>query len=158
MTDSGPRPSDKYIPLWFVAFFLVVFGVNAVMVTLAVRTSPGVVATHHYERGLAYNTYLAKQTAQTERGWTGELVYEKDRLHVVLKDRQGQLLNGATVRVQLSRPVAAGADFEVTLAEVTAGVYQVATTFPHPGLWTATVVATRQGENFRQSQDIIVEP
>lgn len=158
MSTAQERPSDKYLPLGFVAFFLVVFVVNGIMVYLALTTRTGVVAEHHYERGLHYNDYLAEAQAQAERGWKSTLAYTGGKLSVSLTDKSGQPLKGAIVKVELVRPTQAGFDFTVELAPAADGTYINEAHFSHPGQWTATLVASWNQQNYRQTQDLFVGP
>jgi nitrogen fixation protein FixH len=158
MSNIQERPNDKFLPLGFVGFFLVIFIVNGVMVYLALTTRTGMVAEHHYERGLHYNDYLAEAQAQTERGWKSTLTYADGKLTASLTDKAGKQLQQARVRVEFMRPTQAGFDFTVDLAPGANGIYMGEVKFSHPGLWTATLVASWNQQNYRQTQDLFVQP
>ena len=157
MTD-GPLPRDRFIPWYFVGAFVLLFIINGIMVYTAVSTGTGVVTDKAYERGLAYNDFLAAQEAQQQRGWQGEVRYEAGQLVFNLKDKDGTALTGATVKAQIIRPVQAGMDFNLELTEAEPGRYVAAASFPQPGLWTGYIDAQWQGQPYRQAQDLVIKP
>ena len=69
-----PRPSDRFIPLYIVAFFAVFMTVLLTMVYISLRSYPGIVTENSYEKGLAMNKYIAASAAQQALGWKGDLV------------------------------------------------------------------------------------
>lgn len=73
---SALTKRDKLIPWYFVLFFVVIGAVNAVMVTLAVRTHTGTVTDHPYEKGLAYNKVVDAANAQEKLGWKSDIRFE----------------------------------------------------------------------------------
>jgi nitrogen fixation protein FixH len=156
--ERQDTPRDKRIPYYFVAAFLLLIVVDVVLVTIAVSTQTGVVVKNHYERGLAYNQYLADDEAQKARGWQGKLALADQgrAVSLTLLDKSGQPLSGAVVEVNLMRTVQDGMDFKVALAETAPGVYMKEVTFPQPGLWTAQASATWQNQPYRIETQIVV--
>lgn len=67
------RPRGWWYPWLFVAGMLIVVAVNAVLLTLAIGTFPGLTTEDAYRKGLAYNRTLAAADAQAARGWVLEL-------------------------------------------------------------------------------------
>jgi len=157
-SDDGPRPSDKYIPLYFVAAFLLLFVIDGTMVYKAVSTNTGVVTDKPYEHGLAYNTYLQEQAEQNARGWKADVTYKNGALAFTLKGADGQPLTGAQVKAHIMRPVQAGMDFDVVLAETTPGLYISESKFPKPGLWNIEVSASWQNQPYRLAQELVIQP
>lgn len=154
-TDA-PRPSDRLIPWYIAAAFVLLIVLEAIMVTVAIKTKPGVVAEDSYERGLAYNRYLQEQSEQNARGWTSAVILNGHRLVFVLKDAKGTFLSGAEVKVSVMRPVVAGMDFSATLEETAPGRYESDLAFPQPGQWKVGVTATWQNQPYRTSQVVLV--
>lgn len=152
MSGGTMQRRDRWIPWYFVLFFVVVALVDAVMVTLAVRTHSGPVTDHPYEKGLAYNRVVEAQRAQEEWGWRTDIALEGGRLRVTLYDAQQRLLEPEHVLARFSRPTSAGMDFEVTLAHGQADIV-----FPQPGLWEVRIFATHGGKTFQQSRRLVVE-
>ncbi len=64
--------SGRMVLFAMVAFFAVVAGVNAVMMTVAIRTMPGVDVKSAYETSQRFNGEIARMQAQTERGWRAQ--------------------------------------------------------------------------------------
>jgi nitrogen fixation protein FixH len=75
----GRRPDGWWYPWIFVAGMLVVVVVNAVMITYAIGTFPGLQTEDAYRKGLAYNRTLAAAREQEERGWQATVRFEADR-------------------------------------------------------------------------------
>ena len=119
---STLQQRDKWIPWYFVLFFVVVAAVNAVMVTLAVRTHTGTVTDHPYEKGLAYNQVVDAANAQDKLGWKSDIRFEhpspseggsasiRGTLHVTLRDRSGHTLTPEKATATFTRPTQAGHD------------------------------------------------
>lgn len=159
---NAPAPSPKphnrdwWIPWTFVWAFLLLFVIDGILAYLAVSTNPGVVIDHAYERGLAYNTYLAEAEAQKALGWQSHITYENGELHVILLDKAGQPLKGAKVSAQIIRPAQDGEDFGVEMEEKTAGVYTQAVKFPQLGDWNVRVSALWHDKPYKAMQELVI--
>ena len=70
---SLPRPSDRWIPWYFVAFFILLISILVPMGIIAVRTNTGLVTESAYNKGLAYNASIRAEEAQKALGWHGDL-------------------------------------------------------------------------------------
>ena len=143
---------DRIIPWYFVMFFLVVAAVNAVMVTLAVRTLPGTVTDHPYEKGLAYNQVVAASDKQEALGWKGDVSYHAGQLQFTLRDRSNKPLQPESVTAKLFRPSKAAMDFVVSLTRGGAPVK-----FPVNGLWEVQIDAVVGDTHYKQTKRIVVE-
>ena len=152
-TSSAPHPRDKWIPWYFVAFFVFIGAINAIMVTLALDTSTGVTTEHAYEKGLAYNEVVSATAAQEALGWKGEIILLADNtLQFTLRDAEGKLLTPDTLKARLTRPTSEGMDFAATL---TGGKAPLA--FPQKGLWEIRVFATLGTHKFQQAKRVVVK-
>jgi len=159
MTEQALRskPIDKWIPWFFVMFFAVIFAVNAVFVTVAIKTQPGTVVDHAYERGLHYNATLAGHAAQEALGWDAAIVLRADNiLQVSLRDETGAPLDGAEIIAKVQRPVQDGYDFDVTLLPAGTGRYSAPFNAPLFGQWQVRIFATWQDKQYQNSQIVIV--
>lgn len=143
---------DRWIPWYFVLFFVVVALVDGVMVSLALRTHRGVVTEHPYEKGLAYNRVVAAEEAQEKLGWKATIEYRAGTLNVAIHDAQGAALSPDTVKVQFRRPGRPENDFEVTLER---GMSRL--DFPLKGVWEARVFAQLGADNYQQSKRLVIE-
>ena len=142
-TASKPRPPlrDRIIPWYFVMGFMVVLAVNVYFVRTAIRTNPGVVTEHAYEKGLAYNDTIAAVRAQRALGWQGDVTYADGTLRFTLRARDGAPLTHARVTAYIDRPLQPGMAQEVTLEETGNGVYATPLALPKRGQWDITVNA-----------------
>lgn len=143
---------------YFLAFFGFIAAVNAVMVTLAIRTHTGTVTEHAYEKGLAYNDVVRAEVDQEKLGWKGAITLEKSHENLnayaitfLLKDRNGTALHPTETTAKIFRPTQAGMDFEVALKNNEASI-----TFPDKGLWEVRVFATLGKVHYQQVQRVVV--
>jgi nitrogen fixation protein FixH len=129
-TTSKPRPlTGKVVLASLIAFFGVVFGVNGVMMTLAIKTLPGTEVDSAYAASLSYESEIAAARDQEKRGWKVDAKVErqpdgKATVRVEAHDRAGLPLAGLKFFGRLERPADKAADREVVLAEVGSGVFQ----------------------------------
>ena len=134
---SGSRPSDRYIPWLFVAFFGVVFAANGALVAVAVESFTGLSTEGAYQKGLAYNRTLAEAAAQEKLGWAlaadaSALKRGAGRITVTLRAHDGAPLTGAHLEARFIRPTVAGADTDLRLSETAAGFYEGDPALPLP--------------------------
>jgi nitrogen fixation protein FixH len=150
--SSVAHPRDKWIPWYFVAFFVFIGIVNAIMVTLALDTRTGIVTEHAYEKGLAYNDVVSATAAQDALGWKGEIILADNTLQFILRDAEGKTLTPDTLKATITRPTSEGMDFAATLTEGKAML-----TFPQKGLWEIRVFATLGAHQFQQAKRVVVK-
>lgn len=153
---SRSKPIDKWIPWFFVLFFVLLAIVNAAFVTVALKTQPGVVTQQPYERGLAYDNELAAAKELEALGWQAEIALVGDnKLMLNLIDDAQRPLSGAAVRAQVTRPVKDGHDFTLELKDQGNGVYSAPADFPLPGQWNVRIFATWQDKLYQSSRMIM---
>lgn len=153
---------DKYIPWFFVAFFLVLSGLMGWFAWLANSTDRGVVSTHAYQNGIAYNHIIEKQRAQDALGWDGQLTVHKSAdspVHAdfVLLDNQRAPIKDAQVQLTLIRPTQAGHDVTIMLSAKGDGHYVGETALSLPGLWEAHITV-KSGQNTYQTSKRVTLP
>lgn len=155
---SQPLPlRDRLIPWYFVAAFALLIMVDGGMAYLAVHTNPGTVTDAPYQRGLAYNTYLAEAEKQATLGWKGHISYANDHLDFTLADKSGEKISGAKVVGAAVRPVSGGSDQQLVLTETVSGQYSTPLTLPLAGRWIIRIYATWNDQPYTISQ-IINQP
>lgn len=156
---TAPRKSDKFIPFYFVAFFLCLFAIDGLMAYLAVSTHTGVIEEDAYERGVNYNATLAEKARQKESGWSSVIVLTEG--HIVgfdLTGAQGEKISGAHVMAQIVRPASAGEDFEHKLSETEIpGHYAADISFPEKGMWEIRIQAEKDNILYKKYKRVIVE-
>jgi len=160
--DSTKHPIDKYIPWFFVLFFLVLSCLMGWFAWLANSTERGVVSKHAYQHGIAYNQILEKQRAQDALGWESDLTINKAASHparaeFLLKDKQRGPIKGAQVQLSLIRPTQAGYDVKLMLIDKGNGRYVGETALALPGLWEAHI-AVKSGEHSYQTSKRVTLP
>jgi nitrogen fixation protein FixH len=154
--------SCRWIP-WAIAGGLgVVVAVNGALAYFAVTSSTGLVTTHPYDAGNAYNRVLDAAAAQDALGWRGTLAFtsagtERGEIVAEFTDRAGQKLTGLAVTARLMRPVEPLPDVVLTLSESGSGRYASAVALSRPGQWEVHAAARRGGETFEFAQRILVK-
>ncbi|MBF0632821.1 MAG: FixH family protein [Magnetococcales bacterium] len=143
------RSPGRFNP-WLVGlalFFVCIFTVNAWMVHLGMESFPGVTTSHHYEKGLAFNSTLQQRREQEDLGVTvrvetsGMVCGREGILRLKVTDRAGTWVTGLHMSGMLYRNVREGWDQPLTLVERAAGRYEARLTPPLPGLWEVRLEA-----------------
>jgi nitrogen fixation protein FixH len=103
--DKG-RITGWHVLIGFVLFFGIVIAVDTVFMIKAYRSFSGEVASNPYEAGLAFNKTLAQRRREAALGWSVgvETPAGGKTVVVILKDRDGKLLDGLSVTGTLERP------------------------------------------------------
>ncbi|HEX8374901.1 MAG TPA: FixH family protein [Geminicoccaceae bacterium] len=153
---------ERWVPLAFAAFCLVVLVANGTMIAIALTTWPGVETADAFRKGIAYNATLAAAREQAGLGWRADLGYEptgrrRGRVELHLTDAAGRPVERAEVRADLVRPVHEGYDFAASFERGAAsGVYALEAEFPLGGVWDVRLrIEGRQGL-YQTSRRIVV--
>jgi len=149
---------NKRIPLYFVAFFVVLALLDGLFIYLATSTHTGVVTQQAYEQGLNYNRTVAQAEAAEALGWKITTDLKGEQFRATLRDAKGQPIEDAIVTATWFRPTQEGHDFTTPLAPVGEGVYAAEVTTPILGLWEVRVNATWQQQNYQHHQRLTVQP
>ena len=135
-----PHPKDKWIPFYFVIFFVVIAILDGIFVYLAVSTQTGVVTDHAYEKGLHYNTLLAQ--SKNQAALQEHAAFSDGVLSWQINDENGIALTHAIVTATIQRPVQDGYDFDIALTHQGSGLYSAHLDLPLKGLWKARLHST----------------
>jgi nitrogen fixation protein FixH len=129
------------------AFFAAVIAVNVIFAIYAVRTFPGEDVRRSYLQGLHYNDTLSERRAQATLGWraTASLAPTNGgaTLEVVLRDRDGNLLDGAVLSGDLRWPTTSHHDRSLSFSQNGAGRYQAELGALPDGRWLLRARAAR---------------
>ncbi len=125
----------------------VVLGVNAVMISLAVITNPGLVTEDYYEKGRTFERNMINQmVARNALEWQVRLDMPKTPLagqnehyRFIVTDKRGVPMESLKVRLQGYRPSDANADFFADMEPLGNGIYQAKLNFPLKGLWELNI-------------------
>jgi len=155
--QSVPRPSDKWIPYYFVGFFILLISILIPMAVIAFRTHSGVITEHAYEKGLAYNQDIAAQKQQAILQWNGELTAlhttdNQTQIDLALADKDGKDIDNADVTLLLIRPTQEGMDQKTKMIPVSSGHYSIKISLPASGLWDAQISALLGEKNFQMAK------
>lgn len=132
---------------WHVAamlsvFFGIVFTVNGVFLTSALRTHSGVVSVEPYVKGLKYNERIEAGDRQAKLGWDDTLTLGTDgRVAVTLRDAGGRPVQGLRFEGSLGRPATNRLDRPLLLAEAEPGRYVASGPPLEEGTWIVSLEA-----------------
>ncbi len=157
-----PRQKGWYIPWIFVGLFLVVAVVNGVMIHFAFSTWTGLQTEEHFLKGIKYNQDLAGARAQAERGWQVNADFTsteplKGLASLTLRDKNGALLDGATVKIKLIRPTSVGHDVTMDLPYLGEGRYAAPVTLTLEGQWDMRVEIQHASGDYQNQKRVWVQ-
>ncbi|MEM9705215.1 MAG: FixH family protein [Pseudomonadota bacterium] len=133
------------------AFFGTISAVNAVFVTLAIKSFPGEHEEKSYLQGLAFNKTLASRDQQSALGWVSSIdaleLSEDGVATITLRfmDSNRSPLVGLSVSGTMSQPVDDNFDQALQFTSLGAGQYQATAANISPGVWRLKTVATEDG-------------
>lgn len=159
---SQPRPSDKWIPWYFFAFFTVLVLVLVPMCVIAVRTNSGVVTENAYEKGLAYNKTIDAAQQLASLGWGSDVtaaITTPGYATVTFKlhDGKGAPIANATAKASLFRITQSGMDQSADMTPGDKGTYTAVLDLPAPGLWEVRVAAHANGYDYQTAKRIVLK-
>lgn len=155
-TPAAPRPRRSFqltggmVAAMLVLFFGVIVSVNATILTVALRTMPGVETRSAYETSQHFNEEIARQQVRDAREWKAAVALARQgagaTLGVTLSDRLGQPLSGFTATARLRHPATSARDHAVTLTERQPGRYEAGFDRVEAGSWILELQARRGDE------------
>ncbi len=156
------KNNDRFIPWYFVAFFISIAIVYTIMATLAIKTQTGVVIKNPYESGLNYNKIIDAANSQALLGWQGKIEYinkanNNGLLKFSLKDKEGNPINADKVYAKIIRPTKQNMDFTLTLKSLENGNFLENIIFPQSGLWQITIYASYKDLQYQITNRIVVK-
>lgn len=155
--------TGRKVLAYFVGFFFVVFGANAIMTYVAVTTFSGVETDDAYRKGRDYNETLAKARAQQALGWNVSLQIAQPgprqlSVSASIQGDQGAPLSDMVVSATLRRPTHQGMDQEGMLIEIAKGTYTRQFNLPASGNWQVNIKAqSPSGDYYRLEKQIVVK-
>ncbi|MDT8316968.1 MAG: FixH family protein [bacterium] len=146
-----------------IAMMAIIVTVNIIMITVAFKTSPGLVVDDYYEKGKNYNKSLEKMAAQKALGWDAHLsspekieVAEKTGFGLTIIDRSKSPLSVDKVEVFAFRPSDAAADFSAQMILKAEGEYGGDLLFPLPGVWDLIVNVVKADDQFEITKRVFI--
>lgn len=159
--NAGPPRSSRWIPWAFVGFFVVIFAVNGVMLTFALKSFNGLWTDGAYDRGLGYNQTIAERQAQIGLGWqvamtTAETGAQRSVVTLSAFDGKEHPLPGVVIEGIARRPASEQGDFALTFHQTGRGLYEAIADWPLPGLWEIRLTINSGGQDYRLDKRLIV--
>lgn len=152
--------TGRHVLLLLIAFFGTIIAANAVFISLAVKSFPGVETERPFEEGKAFNDKLAARAAGRALGWRASIETAREdqaRLELSFVGRSGVPLGGLTVVGALRRPANAAGDQTLMFLEKGGGVYAAEAINAQAGAWILSATATAPtGETLEIRQRIIL--
>lgn len=159
---STTRPiTGRFVFIAVVSFFLVVIGVNAVMMRLAIATLPGTEVDSAYRASLAYQKEIEAAHEQNARGWQIDAHVERRpdgeaTLALRARDANGAPLTGLVVSGHFERPTDRRADQLLEVVEKGQGDYRGAAKGVAAGQWDLVIEADADGRRLFLSHNRII--
>jgi len=154
--DSTRQLTGRTVLAVFLAFFGVVFAVNAIMVHVATSTFGGVETASSYKAGLAFRQEMESARAQNARGWTVQARLSRNSsddviVEATVHDGNGRAPTRLSAVARLAHPADARRDHTVILTEDAAGRFR-GLSEASPGQWDLIIDVTRDGERTFRSK------
>jgi nitrogen fixation protein FixH len=147
-TTPGFRIRGWHVLVAMILFFGIITAVNAVMITLAIKSFPGQVSVTPYEDGVAYNARLERMAAQERLGWRASAGIEGGQVVLRFRDRLDGPVEGLRLTAALQRPATEAGRLAPAFRAVEPGVY-AADVSGLTGAWDLTFEAVDpQGHRF----------
>lgn len=135
--------TGRHVLLIFLAFFIIVTGVNVLMVTFALKTFSGEDVSGAYAKGLNYNATLDDREAEARSGYAIEASAARDGGRTIITahvTRQGTALPDALeAAATLRHPANAHLDRTVALSRKSDGVFSVDLDDVPAGQWDVVI-------------------
>lgn len=157
------RLTGRMVFLMFVAFFGVIFAVNALMLTLALDTMPGLTTASSYQASQRFNRDLAAARERDARGWAVEARADRDpagfaAVTVSLRDQAGAPVEGVSLAARLEHPARRALDRTLDMARTGTGLYAGTVADVTSGAHDLVVEVRRDGTVLFRSRNRIMLP
>ena len=148
--------TGRHVLLWLVAFFGLIFVVNAVLVRAATSTFGGLETQSSYKAGLMFESEVARAERQQALGWHVDGKLTRDRadeavLDVSVRDAHGVPVTGLSVDATLAHPADARLDHVIHLSRIGAGDFH-GQARGHSGQWELIIDFYRDHERVFRSR------
>jgi nitrogen fixation protein FixH len=158
--SSKPLTGRKVLAM-LLAFFGVVFGVNFLLMKLAIDTLPGTEVDSAYSASLAYEQEIAAAHDQNARDWKVDAHVQRGAdgaatLQVEARDASGRPVSGLKFEGRFERPTDRRADQQVALAESGIGIYRGSAALIAPGQWDLVLEAVSAGQRMFLSKNRVL--
>lgn len=171
-----------WAPRVIIAFFIGLVMLNAVLLSIASRGLPDKIAAFilpnpdqqrvhtafpgvvPHDRNKSYQPHLERVEQQRNLGWTPELQGvealqsgKAGKLRLVIKDRNGDAVEGAQVDLGFWRLANSRDDKRLVMKESSAGIYETEVNLPDPGRWIMELYISKGEADFVRQQQLFLE-
>ncbi len=159
---ASPKPlTGRRVLFTLIAFFGVVFGVNFLMMRLAIQTLPGTEVDSAYSASIAYEHEIAAAHDQNARNWRVDAHIQRGpdgsaTLQVEAHDNSGKPMSGLKFEGRFERPTDRRADQAVALAETGIGIYRGSAPLIAAGQWDLVLEGDAAGQRMFLSKNRVL--
>jgi nitrogen fixation protein FixH len=154
--NTSKQLTGRMVFVCLLAFFAVVAGVNAIMMTAAISTFGGVEMANAYQAGLAFEREITAADAQNALHWRVEATVVSARgaefIDMTVKDAQGRPVTGLSATGRLTHPADGRADHAVVFGPTAPGRFRGELSAA-PGQWVLELGLLRDGERLFRSRN-----
>jgi len=141
--EQQPQLKGRHVLAMLLAFFGVVFAVNGVFLTSALRSYTGVVSVEPYVKGLKYNDRIVADERQAQLGWQETLTLDASgTVAVDFREDGGRPVRGLKISGSIGRPSTSRLDRQIVLTESDPGRYVANVGALDDGTWVVELAAT----------------
>ena len=156
--QSKPRASAwQWFPQALFLSMAAVFAVNGVLIWQALESFPGKAVENDFDASNNYNQVLEAAHAQAVLGWKIDARAEAGRPVIVLVDRTGRPLEGATITATARRPLGPTETTHPTFMAEQGGIYRAQDGLTLPGNWDLMLRIETCGHAFSATRRVIVK-
>ena len=158
----SPKPlTGRMVLFVLVVFFGVVFGVNGLLMKLAIQTLPGTEVDSAYSASLAYEKEITAARDQDARAWKVDARVQRAAdggatVQVEARDNKGMPMAGLTFQGRFERPTDRRADQPVGLTDVGGGIYRGSAALIAPGQWDLVLEGDAAGQRMFLSKNRVL--
>ena len=146
----------RFFPLATVAGLGLVVLVNAGLVFAALHSFPGKAGDEDFALSNRYDAVLEREQREASLGWTVAARTDgAGRPEVMLTDRLGQPVRGASVAASAERPLGSPQTRSLVFLETDAGRYIADAALPSAGQWDLTISVSRDGDDVGATRRLI---
>jgi len=152
---GNARTAWRFFP-WYVAGGIAfVMVVNFAMMSMAVRTFPGLATTNGFGASNGYDHVLKTAERQDALGWTVRDTLDGGRPVVTLSDRAGSPLVGARLSAAAERPLGEATPATLAFRATAPGRFVAEAALP-PGQWDLDLTVTALGGEYHTTRRLVV--
>jgi nitrogen fixation protein FixH len=158
----SPKPlTGAKVLFMLIAFFGVVFGVNFLMMKLAIDTLPGTEVDSAYSASMAYESEIGAAHDQNARNWKVDAHIQRGpdggaTLEVEARDNSGKPMSGLKFQGRFERPTDRRADLPVALSETGIGIYRGSAPVIAAGQWDLVLEGDAAGQRMFLSKNRVL--